>query len=192
MKSSLSRALLALTLASSLVFIPAASAADEKPEVPIISLDETIQKDLLNLDRLLDTNPKLEEELRTNADRLTESVFRAQNPEIDALLKRQPGLVKALKTEKHFFVHRQVARIAQQKVLRKDAVALDNFLTANPEIAKALRKKPSLIVDGSFLVAHPPLAKFFEAHPGLSSVLLKRQENKKEKDAKTAPQKKAE
>lgn len=181
--SPIRRCLSVLAAASALALPPIVEAADEKVEVPIISLDTTVQKDLLNLDRLLDSNPKLEEELRNNVDRLTESAFRVQNPDIDALLKKQPGLEKALKTEKHFFVHRYVARLAQQKVIRKDAVALDEFLTANPAIAKDLRKKPSLIVDSKFLVDHPALGKFFETHPGLSSVILKRQANQAKKQS---------
>jgi len=161
-------------------FAVGAFAADPAPqiEVPIISMDEAVQKELINLDRLLDSNPKLEEKLRTNLDQLTLDTFRAQNPDVDALLKRQPGLVRALKSERHFFINRQVARLARAKVTRKDAVALDEFLTAHPDIAKELRKKPGQIVEGSFLIAHPPLARFFETHPALSSVLLQRSDKK--------------
>lgn len=168
-----------------------AFAADPAPqiEVPIFSMDESVQKELINLDRLLDSNPKLEETLRTNLDQLTQDTFRAQNPDVDALLKRQPGLVRALKSERHFFINRQVARLAQAKVTRKDAIALDEFLGAHPDIAKELRKRPGQIIEGSFLIAHPPLAKFFETHPALSSVLLKRSD-KKQSGAKSDPKKK--
>ena len=168
----------ALALAT-LTALPVAVGAESeaaKVEVPIVSTDEAIQSDLLKLDRLLETNPKLEETLRNNLDQLTQETFRAQNPEVDALLKRQPGLVRALRTEQHFFVNRQLARLARAKVTRKEVVALDEFLTAHPDIAKELRKKPGQIVNGDFLIAHPPLAKFFEAHPALSSVLLQRSE----------------
>ena len=165
-------------------------AADtEKPEVHIVSMDDAVQKELLKLNQSLDANPKLEEALRNNVDRLTDSVVRAQNPDLDALLKRQPDLPKALKSEQHFFVHRQIARLAKAKVTRKDAVELDKFLTQHPDIAKDLRKSPGQIVNGDFLIAHPPLAKFFEAHPGLSSVLLKRSD-KKDAREKAAPGKK--
>ncbi len=181
--SSSSSPLRALCSAAALacgLFAPGVFAADPAPqvEVPIVSMDAAVQQELLSLDRLLDTNPKLEETLRTNLDQLTQETFRAQNPDVDALLKRQPGLVRALKSERHFFINRQVARLARAKVTRKDAVALDEFLTAHPAIAKDLAKKPGQIVEGSFLIAHPPLAKFFEAHPALSSVLLQRSDKK--------------
>ncbi len=174
------RALVSVTALACGLVAPAAFAADSAPqiEVPIVSMDAAVQKELVNLDRLLDANPKLEETLRTNVDQLTQETFRAQNPDVDALLKRQPGLVGALKTERHFFIHRQVARLAQAKVTRKEAVALDEFLSAHPDIAKELRKKPTQIVEGSFLIAHPALAKFLESHPALSSVLLKRTDKK--------------
>lgn len=180
------RVFLAATL-----FAASAIAADPAPqiEVPIVSMDAAVQKELVNLDRLLDANPKLEETLRTNVDQLTQETFRSQNPDVDALLKRQPGIVGALKSERHFFIHRQVARLAQTKVTRKDAVALDEFLSGHPDIAKELRKKPGQIVEGSFLIAHPALAKFLETHPALSSVLLKRTD-KKQGGGKTDAKKK--
>lgn len=74
-------------------------------------------------------------------------------------------------------------------VARKDAVELDKFLSANPDITKDLRKNPGQIVSGDFLIAHPPLARFFEAHPGLSSVLLKRADMRDRAKEKTAPAK---
>ena len=153
-------------------------------EVPIISLDEKVQKELMNLDRLLETDPKLEETLRTNLDQINQQSFRVAHPSVDALLKKQPGLANALKTERHFFIHRYVARLAANKVTRKDAIALDDFLRANPDIAKALAKRPAQMIEQNFLIAHPSLGKFFETHPALSSVLLQRAEKKQTPKAK--------
>jgi hypothetical protein len=162
-------------LAGGLLFALSLTAAEPSAvEVPIISVDAGVQQDLQNLDRLLVTNPALEEKLRANVDQLTQEKFRVENPDIDALLKQQPGLTKALKSERHFFIHRYVARLANNQGVRKDAIALDDFLTAHPEIAKPLARKPSQIVDADFLIAHPALATFCETHPALSSVLLER------------------
>jgi hypothetical protein len=175
---------LALSLAASLPIVAAdSSSSPPATEIAIVSKDEAVQSELLKLDRLLETNPKLEEALRTNLDQLTQATFRAKNPEVDALLKRQPGLVRALNTERHFFVHRWVARIAPGRVTRKDVVALDEFLSAHPDIAKALHRQPTQLVEGQFLIEHPPLAKFFEAHPALSSVLLERGDKKSDPKA---------
>jgi hypothetical protein len=177
-----------LVLAVVVALLPVASPlagadAVAAPEVPIISLDAKVQKDLANLDRLLASDPKLEEKLRNNIDQLSQEKFLAENPDIGALVKKQPTLPASLKTERHYFVNRQVARLAADKVTRKDALALDEFLTAHPDISKALIKKPNLIVDANFLIANPSLAKFLETHPSLSSVLLKRSDKKSAKEA---------
>jgi len=177
-----------LVLATVIALLPAVSplAGAESaatPEVPIISLDAKVQKDLANLDRLLASDPKLEEKLRNNIDQLSQEKFLAENPDIGALVKKQPTLPASLKTERHYFVNRQVARLAADKVTRKDALALDEFLTAHPDISKALIKKPNMIVDANFLIANPSLAKFLETHPSLSSVLLKRSDKKAAKEA---------
>jgi hypothetical protein len=178
------RAAFFAAVAALLPAVAPVSGAETTPatDVPIISLDEKVQKDLANLDRLLATDPKLEEKLRANIEQLSQEKFLAENPDIGALVKKQPGLPKALKTERHYFIHRQVARLAANKVTRKDALALDEFLTAHPEISQALLKKPNLIVDASFLIANPSLAKFLESHPSLSSVLLKRSDKKAAKE----------
>jgi hypothetical protein len=181
-------ALLALLNAS---FAADPAPADAMASLPIISADATVQKELLDLDRLLDTNPKLEEALRNNMDRLNDETFRKQNPEVDALIKRKPGVVRALRAEQHFFVMRVVGRLAQGKLLRKDVVELDKFLANHKDVRTALMKHPNHIVHSDFLIAHPSLAKFMEEHPSLSTVLLKRADKReKDKASKTAPQKK--
>jgi hypothetical protein len=156
--------------------------ADASP-VPIISADETVQNELLNLDRLLETNPKLEETLRNNIDHLSDETFRQQHPEVDALIKRRPGVVRALRAERQFFVFRVVGRLARGKVLRKDMVDLDRFLASHADIRKALLKKPSLIVQSDFLIANPPFAQFMQEHPSLSTVLLQRADRKEKAKA---------
>jgi hypothetical protein len=179
--------LIALAPVTPIVAAASAPADAAKVEVPIISTDEAVKKELLTLDQLLETNPQLEEKLRNNLEQLTQETFRMQNPDVDALLKRQPGIVPALKKERHFFVHRSIARLARTPLLRKDAIALDKFLSDHPDIVKALSKKRGQIVSGDFLVAHPPLAAFMEKHPSLSTVLL--QQAQKKEGATKAPQK---
>jgi hypothetical protein len=172
---ALSGALLALAFGPmSAIAADPAPPADTKVEVPIVSDDEMVNRDLAELDRLLDANPKLEEKLSANLEQLTQEKFRMENPEIDALLKRQPNLERALRVERYHFVHRSIARLARSRVTRADAIALDEFLTAHRDIARALQPRPSQIVEPDFLIAHPPLADFFTAHPSLSSVLLQR------------------
>ena len=162
----------AATLNAAEVTPPAAP----RSATPIISADETVQKNLVALDRLLDvSNPKLEEILRKNIDQLEAEEFRKANPEIDVVLKEQSWIVPALKMERHFLIHRYVAHRARGPLLRPDIVALDNFLSAHREIGRELDNDPSQILEASFLVAHPSLGKFFDQHPSLSTVLLEKQ-----------------
>jgi Spy/CpxP family protein refolding chaperone len=185
MKSSSPRLRYTLVLAASLLaFSPLASAAEPAPTAPSISTDATVQKALDELDRVLNTDAKLEEALRTNLDRLSEQSFRAENPAVDALLKKQPDLVKALKVDPQFVLRRSIMRLARVKSTRQDALALDQFLKDNPEIRKPLVRNPSQIMDSKFLIAHPPLARFMESHPALSTVLLQKQDQKATKEKK--------
>jgi hypothetical protein len=164
---------LILTVAGLTAF-PAFAAESAAASVPIVSSDEQVRQDLVALDAALEKNPKLEELLSANLDQLTQAAFRAKNPEVDALIKQRPGVVNALKAERHFLVHRAIARTGRAPLLRADAMKLDEFLNAHPEIAQPLDKRPRQIADPTFLTAHPALAQFLEQHPGLSTVLLEK------------------
>ena len=170
--------------ASLLVCAPRSVAAESTSQVVSISPDAAVQKALDDLDRVLNTDAKLEEALRTNLDRLSEQSFRAENPAVDALLKKQPDLVKALKVDPQFVLRRSIMRLARVKSTRQDALALDQFLKDNPEIRKPLVRNPSQIMDAKFLIAHPALARFMESHPALSTVLLQKQDQKATKEKK--------
>src|SRR5258708_2968543 len=68
--------------------------------VPIISTDEIVRKELIELDKLLDNNPKLEEALRANLDQITQDALQMKDPDITPFLKNHPGVVPALKKER--------------------------------------------------------------------------------------------
>lgn len=168
----------ALALASAVVTLAAESTPPPpapKVATPVVSSDAAVQKSLADLDQLLDaSNAKFEETLRQNVERLEDTEFRQGHPEIDVALKQQPGIVPALKLERHFLIHRYVVRHARGPLMRPDILALDEFLNAHPDIRMALDKEPSQLMASSFLVAHPSLGDFFEHHPGLSTVLLEK------------------
>jgi hypothetical protein len=170
-----------LRIALALISAMAAHAAAESPPpaaapkvaTPIVSSDAVVQKNLAELDRVLDTsNAKFEETLRQNIERLEDTDFRQGHPEIDVVLREQPGIVPALKVERHFLIHRYVVRHARGPLLRPDIVALDEFLGLHPDIRKELDQEPSQLMASKFLVAHPSLGEFLVQHPALSTVLL--------------------
>lgn len=167
-----------LPFLAALVFVAPlmVGAADAPPAVkapvPVFSLDENVRNQLLELDRRLEADPKLEQKLTENVDKLTDEAFRKNNPDIDRLLQQQPQVVAALKVERHFLIHRYVVRRARGPVLHADVRALDEFLYANPAVRDALEKQPAQITEGVFLTAHPKLAEFFDQHPSLSTALL--------------------
>lgn len=141
----------------------------------ILSPDEAVQKELIELDRILVVNPKFEVILRANIDRIEAEEFRKAFPDVDALLTQKPGLIPALKVERHFLIYRYVLRRARGPLLRPDVLAFDRFLTAHADIRRELDRDPAQLLDGNFQIAHPTLAEFFDRHPGLSTVLLENQ-----------------
>jgi hypothetical protein len=80
-------------------------------------------------------------------------------------------------------VLRAVGRLARGKLLRKDIVDLDKYLDTHDAVRDALQKRPNQIVQSDFLIAHPSLAKFMEDHPGLSTVLLERADQREKNRA---------
>ena len=164
------------SVAASLVAADATPPGAPQVATPIVSSDEATQKNLADLDRLLDSSDlKFEETLRKNVDQLEAAEFRSSNPEIDVVLKERPWIAPTLKAERHFLIHRYVAHRARGALLRPDVIALDEFLTAHPDIRQALDSEPARIFASDFLMANPSLGEFFDQHPSLSTILLEKQ-----------------
>jgi hypothetical protein len=178
-------AALALVIASAVRGQTDTSKTAAKPvAVPIVTTDPSAQKALEELNQTLDSDPKLDALMSKHIDELTDAEFRQNNPSVDILLKQKPEILPALKIERHFLIHRYIARIARGPLLLPDIVALDGFLTLHTDLRKALEREPSRIVDDDFLVAHPSLANFFDQHPSLSTLLLEPPGNRPAKKTK--------
>jgi hypothetical protein len=145
-----------------------------RPPVPILTTDQKIQAELNNLNEFLDTNPQVEETLRTNVDQATDAAFLKLNPAWDQLLKLRPDTIRALRVESGFLLHRAMARMAGAPLLRDEVAQFDAFLDKNPAVRQQLYRNPRLIRDGAFLATNPALAKFLDAHSALSTALLGR------------------
>jgi hypothetical protein len=165
--------------------------ADQTPSVPIVSTDEMVRKQLEGLDRLLDKNPQLEEALRANTDQIEQAAFRQQTPDWDMYVKQHPDVVRALRVERHYLLHRALARLARRPVFRADMADLDKFLDTHADIGKPVDHRPRLLTETDFLIAHPALAQFFDQHPGLSTALLERADKQKANAAKSGNAKKS-
>jgi hypothetical protein len=120
----------------------------------------------------------MQELLQANMDQLDNQAFLDQHPDLKAELQKQPTIAPALKAEPNFLIHRTVARSAHRPVIRQDMAMLDHFLEAHPDIRTEVRKKPRLLVDPDYMIAHPALAKFYQENPALSTILLERQEKR--------------
>ena len=166
-------ALLAALTLSAADPAPAPGTPPAKVPTPVISSDETVKKNLAELDRLLDIpGSKLEEILLKNMERIEEESAQKNIPELEMVMKEQPWIVPTLRAERHFLLNRYIARRARGPLLRPDVVALDKFLAEHRDIRRALNRNPSQIVESDFLIANPSLADFFTQHPNLSTVLL--------------------
>jgi hypothetical protein len=151
--------------------------------VPIVTNDAKVEASLREFDHFLDVNPRMQELVQSNMDQLDNKTFLDEHPELKAELERQPNIAPALKAEPNFLIHRTLARSARRPVIRQDMAQLDRFLAAHPDIHSEVKKKPRLLVDPDYMIAHPVLAKFYQENPALSTILLERQEKR---DAKKA------
>ena len=150
----------------------AADKAADTPVVPIVSTDQMVQAELRALDKFLEVNPQIEETLRTNLALMEQEGFKAQYPAWKELVQRRPGVVRALRVEQRFLLHRAFARLARTPLLRAEIAQFDTFLDKNADVARELHRKPALVRDPAFLTAHPALGDFLEKHPALSTALL--------------------
>jgi hypothetical protein len=176
-------ALFTAAFGSSCFAAETASTPTVQAPVPIVTNDAKVEASLRELDHFLDVNPRMQELLQTNIDQIEHESFIDQHPEWKEELKRNPNIAPALKAEPNFLLHRTLAHTARRPVIRQDMAQLDHFLEAHPDIRTEVKKRPRLLVDPDYLIAHPVLAKFYQENPALSTILFERQEKR---DAKKA------
>ena len=154
--------------------VRAQSAADTSgpTAAPLVATDEAVVAELNKLGQFFDVNRQIEDAVRENVDKLEDATFLKQHGQLAEHLKKHPRAATALRAEKRFFLYRELARWAKKPLLRADVVQFDAFLEKHPAVDGPLARKPALLWDGTFMAAHPELAAFLDAHPGLSTVLL--------------------
>jgi hypothetical protein len=106
----------------------------------------------------LEANPRLVDDPNYLKDHPGLAQFLNSNPQVKQAIDRNPTGFMNLET--HF-----VMRLAISE--RPDAMVMNQFFVAHPDIEKELAAKPWLVNDQTYLKAHPALEAFLNSHPQL-------------------------
>ncbi|HEV2378996.1 MAG TPA: hypothetical protein VG206_04290, partial [Terriglobia bacterium] len=126
-------------------------------------------------------------QLEANPSLIKNQDYLEDHPELVAFLKDNAGIREALLSRPQAFMNGvEAANAAEAKaappatmpptkapadndsLTRSQIATLDNFLDANPGLAKQLEAKPALVNDSGFVKDNPDLVSFLQNNPGLA------------------------
>jgi hypothetical protein len=146
--------------------------------ISLVAADATIATDSLRqahrllreLDRFLDHNPLLEDDLRFDPGLVAAPDYLGKHAELQSFLDNNPGVVRALQLEPRHFLHRALMREADAPLKYAEVAQLDPFFAAEPAIERQIVEDPTRIRDRDYLILHPSLDDFLAQHPLLNRV----------------------
>jgi hypothetical protein len=112
------------------------------------------------------------QDLAKNPTLLSNKEFVENHPQLKEFYETHAGVLKEIETnpaafmkdEKDWEAQRVEERVASTK-------SFANYLTQHPDVAKQLRKDPSLGSNPAYLAAHPELKLYLEDHLGVREEL---------------------
>lgn len=128
----------------------------------------TYRHQIAAMDQFLDQYPSLDQQLQANPKLIDDQAFLKNNPKLEAFLSSHPEVKQAFDQRPDMFMNAENrfnegpgGRAVQTRV---DVVGFNQFLKADPDIAKALEANPSLINDQAYVSAHPALQSYLNEH----------------------------
>jgi len=133
---------------------------------------DTTRTELASFDRFLDSHPRIARDLRQNPALVNDPNYLAQHPELAEFLQRHPGVREELRENPRAFLRRE--RQFERRggdITRGELRNFDAYLDQHPDVARELRRDPSLVNNPDYLKNHPGLREFLENHPGVREEL---------------------
>src|SRR5258707_1279298 len=125
------------------------------------------------MDRFMDSDPEIAEQLRRNPSLVNDKQFEENHPALQQFLAEHPGVREEYRENPNGFMSREQRfdrredQARDRDVTRGELANMDRFMDSHPEIAEQLRKNPALVNNKEFVENHPALQQFLAEHPGV-------------------------
>lgn len=160
------RGLLPLTLGAFVMGMTGAARAQEPASAPQANDRDINRTELNTYDKFMDGHPRLERQVARNPSLATDPNFIQQHPAYGQFLQNHPGVKEEIgENPKQFLNHERAFERRGGDVSRAEAASFDRYLDAHPDVARQLRKNPSLVDDKQFVQQHPELGEYLQNHP---------------------------
>jgi phage-related protein len=108
------------------------------------------------------------EDIRKDPSLLTNKAFVSSHPQLTEFLDTHAGVAKEIQANPAAFV-KDEEYWQKQSVSEREAStkSFGNYLETHPDVAKQLRKDPSLASNPAYLANHPELKQYLEDHLGV-------------------------
>ncbi len=155
-----------------LVAVTTAVAQSTTPATPTPNDHDINRTELNNLDRFLDKNPQIGNDLKANPSLINDPTYLQSHPDLQKFLSTHPGVAEEAKENPNQLMKRETRFDNQGRdISKQQAASFDRFLDSHPDVAKDLRKNPALANDPTYLQNHPGLADYEKNHPNVTKEL---------------------
>lgn len=125
---------------------------------------------MATLDNFMDYHFAIATQLETNPSLINNPGYLKDNPELATFLQNHSDIAQEWRSNPQLAMTdlTRFDAATSSPLSRADIRSINDFMNANPEIAKQLDANPSLINDSSYLQSHPALATYLHDHPDIT------------------------
>src|ERR1700722_17826846 len=142
--------------------------------------NDTTRQELARFDQFLDDHPEIAEQLRRDPSLVDNPEYEKNHPELQSYLENHPNIREEIKENPNAFMRkedrydrreddREGAREGggrgDNDTTRGELARFDQFLDGHPEVARELRRDPSLVDNPEYARNNPALQAYLADHP---------------------------
>src|SRR6202041_918529 len=134
--------------------------------------NDITRQELARFDQFLDDHREIAEQLRKDPSLVDNPEYERSHPELQSYLENHPNIREEIKENPNAFMRKEDRydrhegdRDRDHDTTRGELARFDQFLDGHPEVARDLRKDPSLVNDAQYAKNHPALQAYLTDHP---------------------------
>jgi hypothetical protein len=134
--------------------------------------NDITRQELARFDQFLDDHREIAEQLRKDPSLVDNPEYERSHPELQSYLENHPNIREEIKENPNAFMRKEDRydrhegdRDRDHDTTRGELARFDQFLDGHPEVARELRRDPSLVDNQEYEKNHPELQAYLADHP---------------------------
>ena len=140
--------------------------------------NDITRQELARFDQFLDDHREIAEQLRKDPSLVDNPEYEKSHPELQSYLENHPNIREEIKENPNVFMRKEDRydrhegdRDRDHDTTRGELARFDQFLDGHPEVARELRRDPSLVDNQEYEKNHPELQAYLADHPQIREAI---------------------